>query len=337
MKMRGLAAISLAALLATTACAPAVHWREPMTPAEAAASADGGTNTLAFAQRRLTLPDGWSFGRKKDADAKTILFWIRDTGGNSVTGTVVFEHVDVVAGGPVAAERLALFSMKGMTDIEAQRTEIDNTEAYIVQSLNEPKRMRRISTWILGHPTVGTDLTGIHLFGDKTYVEQNQSLLYGIPGSFRVVPRGLSERKIKGAFSFSCDDGAFTWLDDDTGRWRQKGYVVAGRAGDGILFIGIKQVTTTRFVDFIKTELFNPREFETVLHFAGETFPARAIHRNDPDKKIMSTVLLFKRGGKDYMLDVLRTYKTYPDTDEPTMHDSPAIRPALDTHFHFVD
>jgi proteasome lid subunit RPN8/RPN11 len=338
MKTRFLSAVSLTVSLATAACAPAVRWSEPATPASSSADSYVDSNMLTLAQRRMAVPEGWSFRRKKDSDAKQIMFWIHDTGGNSVTGAYAFEHIGFSIGGPRATERLAQFKMKNFSDIVAQRTEIDNTEAYIVQGANEPKSLRKITGWVFGHPNTGTDLSDISFIGDRAYVDQNQRVLYTILNTFKVMPRGLSERKLKGSFSFRCDDGAFGWVDDVAGRWQQKGFAVAGPVDDnGGLVVSIRQVMTTRFADFIKMDLFNPREFETVLHFAGNSFPARAIHRNDPDKKIASTVLLFKHEGKDYMLELFRSFKTHPETIDPAMHDAPATRAALDSKFYFYN
>jgi hypothetical protein len=335
-RLHGLA--SLAVLLSTAACAPAVRWNEPLTPADRSAGSYVDSNMLTVAQRRMALPDGWSFQRRKDTDAKPIMFWIHDAGGHGVTGAYGFEHVDFPVGGPRAVERLTQLKMKEFSDIVAQRTELDSSEAYVVQGREDSKGWRRISEWIFGHPAVGTDLSDITFIGDKAYVDQNERVLYTILGTFKVMPPGLSERKLKGSFSFKCDDGTFSWLDDDARRWEEKGFTVSGPfEGNGGLIVGIRRVTTTRFADFIKMELFDPKELETVLHFAGGSFPARAVHRSDPDKKIASTVLMFKHQGKDYMLDLFRGYRTYPDSVDPAMHDAPAVRAVLDGKFYFYD
>jgi hypothetical protein len=337
MKTRFLSAVSVAALLATAGCAPAVRWSEPLTVADHSADSYVDSNMLVIAQRRMALPEGWSFQRRKEADAKPIMFWIRDTGSRGVTGVYSFEHVGFPIGGPRATERLAQLKMKGFGDVVAQRAEIDNSEAYVVEGVEDQKGWRRISEWIFGHPASGTDLSDITFIGDKAYVDQNQRALYGILSTFKIVPRGLSERKLKGSFSFKCDDGTFSWVDDDTHRWREKGFVVSGRTDDGDVTVSIARVTTTRFADHLKMERFDSKELETELHLARSSFPARAIHGYDPDKKVASTVLMFNRAGRDYMLQLYRGFKTPPDTVDPAVHDAPAVRAALDSKFYFYD
>jgi hypothetical protein len=338
MKTQILSALSFAALLSTAACAPAVEWKEPMTVANPSANGHADANLLVVNQRRMALPEGWSFQSRKTSDPKQIMFWIRDTGSRGVTGVYGFEHVGFPVAGPRAVERMAEVKLKDFSDVVAQRTELDNFEAYVVQGVDDRKGVRRISEWIFGHPSTGTDFSEITFLADKAYIDQNQRALYGILGSFKIVPRGLSERKLKGTFSFRCDDGSFSWVDDDGRRWQEKGFSVAGRIDDnGGAVISVARVTTTRFNDFLKMELFNPQEQSTVLHFANGAFPARAVHRNDPGQKVASTALMFNRAGKDYLVTVFRTYHTHPESIDPAMHDDPAIRAVLDSKFYFYE
>jgi hypothetical protein len=338
MKAYVLTAVFLAALCATLGCAPAVRWREPLTLADGSTNSYVDSNMLTFAQRRMALPEGWSFQGRKPSDAKPIMFWIRDTGGQDVSGVYSFESIGVPLYGATAVERFAQFRFKDFSDVVAQKTEIDHTEAYVVQGSLASRRWRKIHALMFDHPPVGTAVSEIDFLGDEAYVDQNRRVLYAILNTFKIVPRGLSERKIKGAFSFKCDDDTFSWLSDSPGRWQKNGFSVAGRVEDnGLLMLSVRQVMTTRFADFIKMEIFDPHEFQTVLHLAGGSFPARAIHRNNPDQKVASTVLLFQREGKDYMVEVIRAFKTHPDTVDPAMQDAPSTRAALDSKFYFYD
>jgi len=338
MKTRFLSAVSLAALLSTAACAPTVRWSQPMTMADDSDKDYVGANMLVFAQRRMALPEGWSFQYRKPTDAKPILLWMRESGADNVTGAYAYESVKASVGGALAVERLVELKMKSFSDIVAERTEIDHSEAYIVRGKNDARRWGRIDGWVFGHPGEGTELSQITFLGDKTYVEQHQRVLYTILNTFKVMPRGLSERKLKGSFSFKSDDNTFSWLTDIKGRWQEKGFVVGGPAdGNGRLLLSVRQVTTTRFADFINMAVFDPKEFETELHLAGSRFPARAIHRNNADRKSASTVLLFNREGRNYLVEVMRTYDTHPDTIDPAMHDAPLTRAALDSRFYFCD
>jgi hypothetical protein len=337
MKMGFLSAVSFATLLATAGCAPTLQWREPVSLADYPTDGYVASNMMTVAQRRMALPDGWSFKRKKQTDAKQIMFWIRDTGGDNVTGAYSFERLAFSVDGTRATERLAPLTMKGFDDLEGHRTEIDSTESYIIDGVKEDRRWRKVSGVLYGHFDQGTALSDITFLGDKAYVDQNMRVLYTIMNTFKLVPRNLSERKLKGSFSFKCDDGTVQWLDDEAGKWQEKGFTVAGAVDNGVLFAGVRRVSTTRFADFLKMSMFDPHEFDTTLHLAGASYPARAVHRYDTDKNFASTVLFFKHEGRDYLLEVSRAFKSPPGTVDPAMQDLPEARRVLDSMFYFYN
>jgi len=333
LRWRFFAALPLAALLATVACAPTVRWSNPVTLTEYSADSYANSNMLIVANTRMALPEGWFFRARRKSDPKQILFWIHNAGGK-VIGAYRVEHVDFSLSGPRVAERFAKTVMKDFGDITVQRTDVDNSEAYIVNGVKDG-RLQRVTGLILDNNVRnGTVLSEITFVDDKAYVDQNLRAFYTILNTLKTTPHSLSERKLKGSFSFKSDDGSFQWISDEHGRWQQKGFTVVGPVGNGALFISIQQVATARFADFYKMELFDPKEIQTELHFAGNSYPARAIHRAVSKEEKASTVFLFKHEGKDYMLKLYRS-KTPPDTLDPAIHEIPEVRAVLETKFYF--
>jgi hypothetical protein len=335
MNTRFLFATAVAGLLALSGCSPALRWREPVTLSEYSPDRYLGSNMLVAGQRRMALPDGWWFQRRQETDAERLLFWIHDTGGNSVTGALGFERVNFAVSGQRLAERFAEIGMKDFTDKVVHRTEIDNTEAFILHGERESMRWHRVTGLIVDNFSTGAGVSDITFLGDKGYFDQNQAVIYTVLNTFKVMPRGQSERKIKGAFGFRCDDGSFGWLDDQNTRWLKKGFAIAGPVDGGNLIIGVGEVSTTRFADLLKMDLFDPQEIQTTLHVAGGSYPARAVIRNEPKKKLVSIALVFKREGKDYMLDLFRSFKNRSDSMDPMLHEIPEFRTVLDRYFYF--
>src|SRR5262245_61390203 len=130
MKRRFFAAISFAVLLATVGCAPRVRWSNPVALTPYSTDTYANSNMLIVIGTQMALPEGWFFRSRGQSDPKPIMFWIHNSSGK-VIGAYRFEHVDFVLSGSRVAERLAEIGMKGFSDITIQRTEIDNTEAYI--------------------------------------------------------------------------------------------------------------------------------------------------------------------------------------------------------------
>jgi hypothetical protein len=147
----------------------------------------------------------------------------------------------------------------------------------------------------------------------------------------------MSERRIKGSFSFKSDDGSLEWLDDSTRKWQTNGFSVIGKVGGESVILEVSQVSTTRFQDFFKLERFQAAEIATELHLAGKTFAARAIVSEGREGKNAQAVFMFKHQGKDYMLDIFRVLSEHDAADARSLHNDKAIRHALDTSFYLAD
>jgi len=328
--------VILVASVATLACAPRLQWGQPVSMADYPTDGYLQTNMLTVQRRRFALPEGWHFQRRRDTDAERIKLWIHDTGGNKVTGAYGWEYVKVPISGPIAAERYADLTMKEFTQKSVQRTEIDGTESYLYQGVNEDHRWKRLSAVLFDTSGgEGTSLSDVTFLGDLATFDQDARTLYAILGTFKIMPRDLSERKIKGTFSFKCDDGALVWVDDESNKLIKKGFKVFGKVPNGSVILVVGQISTTRFADFLNMKLFSDEETSMTLRFAGGTYEARALHGDHPTKKNASTVYLFKHEGQDYMLEIFRGFDTSPGPVSAPMHEAPEILALLDRKFYF--
>lgn len=325
--------VALVASLTTLACAPTVRWGQPVSMSEYTTNDYLDANMLTVARRRFALPEGWSFRRRRDTDAERIKLWIHDTGGNKATGAYGWEFLRFPISGSRAAEKYAEITMKEFSDTTVQRTEIDDTEAYLFQSVKGDMKWRRLTAVLFDSSPEGTGVSDITFLGDEQSFDSRT--LHGIIGTFKFMPRGLSERKIKGSFSFKSDDGALVWADDYNDRVMKKGFRVIGKVPNGSVILAVAQVSTRRFGDFLNMKLFTSAEIQTTLRLAGGSYPARAVHRDDEKKKIASTVYLFERAGRDYMFEVFRGFDASPGPVDPAMHEDVDIVALLEKKFYF--
>ena len=321
-----------AVALATAACSPALTWREPISMTEHSPDAYVGSNMLVSRQVRMALPEGWHFKRRKKGEPEGVRLWIHDTGGNAVMGAYAFKHFDFPIAPSRATEVYAGIAMNGFEQKEAHRTEIDGNETHVILGAKEDTGKQRLSALIYEGQNAISDIT---LSVDPGYFAKNPHLPYAIFNSYKVMPRQVSERRIKGSFSFRCDDGSLEWFDDHAGKWESGGFAVAGKLGGELVIISIRQVSTARFQDFFKMERFQSQETAAELHFAGKTYPARVIVRDSRADKHVHAAYLFQHAGKDYLLDVFRAFTEYRPTDARSLHDEPEIRRALEARFYF--
>ena len=238
MKPRILCALAAAAALATAACEPAFTWREPVSMASYSPDAYLASNMLITHQRRMALPEGWTFKHRRPEDAEGIFFWIRDTGGNAVMGAYSYKHFEAELFPPKATEIFVGVAMKDLTEREGRKTEIDGTEAHVVTGVKQDRDAKRITALIYDSFAGKSDLSEITIIGDRSYLGQNQALPFNIFSTYKIMPRQLAERRLKGSFSFKCDDGAAEWMDDITGKWQKKGFNVYSQLGKDGLMIG---------------------------------------------------------------------------------------------------
>jgi hypothetical protein len=320
-------ALTLALLL--SACSPALSVREPIVMRSYPADTYAESNLLVVKQVRMALPEGWRFKARELDDVEDILFFIRDTGSNTVTGALRYTHFNFPINVSHIAQPYADKAMKQFSDKQLAKTEIDGREAYVIQGTSNDK-MQRISTLI----QLGTQgVIDITLAADTGYFTREQSTVYTLFNSYQFVPPSLSERRIRGAFSFRCEDGSMEWMDDIDNAWALKGFEVSGTLADEYVVLGIAEVKTQRFSDFLKVEDMSIKEFDTEVHIAGKHFPAKAV--GDEYDLRFSMYYLFEHGGKAYRMFVYRTALELPVADARKLHEEPEIRRALDTYFYF--
>jgi hypothetical protein len=325
-------ALGMAAALAVTACMPALTWREPLVMSEYPSDGYVDSNMVVVAQMRMALPEGWRFHRRKKEDPKTIRLWIQDTGGKAVTGAYLFSHFEFALSPTRTTEVYAKSAMKNFDQKEVHRTEIDGDEAYVVSGVKDEHNLQRLSALIYEGKSSISEIT---LLIDSGFSAKNPRLPYEIFNSYKLMPRQMSERRMKGSFSFKCNDGSMEWLDDSDGKWESHGFSVTGKLGADDYIIGIRQVSTTRFQDFLKMERFQKEEYNTEIHLAGAAYPARAIVRDSRDDKHVHAAYFFKHNGKDYLLSVFRAFPVYRETDANNVHREPEVVRVLDTNFYF--
>jgi hypothetical protein len=317
--------------LVLPACSPALAVREPIAMSAFPADSYAASNMVIVGQVRMALPNGWRFKGTKKGDPEDIRFFIRDTGSNTLTGALRHTHFDF----PVAAARVAeVYAQKAMskfTDKEIRKAEIDGRESYVVQGTWGSEKQR--ASALIQQGTQG--ISDITLLADPGYFTRDPQIAYTIFNSYKFMPMRMSERRIKGAFGFRCHDGSLSWFDDADAPWESKGYYVSGRLGGEFVVLGITQVSTTRFPDFFKMDKFGIPEFSTDIHFAGQSYAARAIGNVSEERKSVRVIYLFKHAGTDYRMEVYRARLPLPAEDAKRIHEDPEIRRALDEYFYF--
>ena len=324
-------ALGLTLALSLSACTSALSVREPIVMHNYTTDVDAAPNLLVVSQVRMALPEGWRFKATKPEDSKDIRFFIHDTGSNTVIGSLRHTHFDF----PVSVSRLALVyadkAMSSFSDKEIAKAEIDGRESYVIQGTWDDKKQRASALIQQGSQGI-SDIT---LIADPGYFTRDPSTAYTIFNSYQFMPRGISERRIKGSFSFKCDDGNLHWLNDTDGTWDSKGFVVSGTLAGEFVVLGISEVKTPRLSDFLKLDVLAVKEFETEVHIAGMSFPARAAGDESAEKKNVWVDYIFKHGGKHYRMQVYRTTDKSKAADARKLHEEPEIRRALDTYFAF--
>jgi hypothetical protein len=322
-------ALVISLMLPLSACTAALSIREPIAMQNYTADAYVESNLLVVRQVRMALPEGWRFKRRDKEDPKEVLFFIKDTGSNTVTGALRYNSFDY----PVAVSRAAPIyaekAMDGFSDKANAKTEIDGRESYVIQGSWKDEKQRASALIQQGQYGI-SDIT---LIADPGYFTRDPSTAYTIFNSYKFMPRGISERRIKGMFSFKCDDGNMEWFNDIDGVWDVKGFAVGGNLAGEFVVLDLTEVKTPRFSDFFKLENLSVKEFETEVHIAGKNFPARAVA--DEEQKHVWAGYVFKYGGKDYRLEVYRTTKQSKAADVRKLLEEPEIRRALDTYFYF--
>lgn len=322
-------ALSIPLMLSLSACTAALSIREPIAMQNYTADAYAESNLLVVRQVRMALPEGWRFKGKAKEDAKDILFFIKDTGSNTVTGALRYNSFDY----PVAVSRAAPIyaekAMDGYSDKTIAKTEIDGWESYVIQGSWKDEKQRASALIQQGKQGISE----ITLIADPGYFTRDPSTAYTVFNSYKFMPRGISERRIKGMFSFKCGDGSMQWYSDLDDVWDVKGFVAAGTLAGEFVALDIAEVKTPRFSDFFKLEKLSVKEFETEVHIAGKSFPARAVA--DEEQNHVWAGYIFKYGGKDYRLEVYRTIKQSKPADVQKLHEASEIRRALDTYFYF--
>jgi hypothetical protein len=324
-------ALGITLALHLSACASALSVREPIAMRNYSPDSYAASNLLITNQVRMALPEGWRFKRREKDDAKNVRFYIKDTGSNTVTGVYRYDSVDF----PIAVSKVAHgFADKGMdefSDKTIAKTEIDGREAYVVHGTWKDDKQR--ASVLIQQGTQG--VSEITLLADPGYFTRDPSTAYTIFNSYQFMPPALSERRIKGMYSFKCDDGSMSWFDDTDHPWESSGFVVSGTFNDEFVVLGITEVKTSRLSDFFKVDQMSVKEFETEVHIAGKSFPARAVGNHSEEKKTVSMHYIFNRDGKDYRMHVYRTTEQSKVADARSLHEEPMIRRALDTYFYF--
>jgi hypothetical protein len=331
MNKRLVTALGISLMLSLSACTAALSIREPIAMQNYTADAYAESNLLVVNQVRMALPEGWRFKATKKEDAEDILFFIKDTGSNTVSGALRYNRFDYPVSVSRAAPIYAEKAMDGFSNKEIAKTEIDGRESYVIQGSWKDEKQRASALIQQG----AQGISDITLIADPGYFTRDPSTAYTIFNSYKYMPRDISERRIKGTFSFKCDDGKMDWFNDTDGTWDVKGFVVGGDLAGEFVVLGIAEVKTSRFSDFFKLETLSVKEFEAEVHIAGKSFPARAVADESQEEKNVWASYLFKHGGKDYRMQVYRTTKLSKAADIRKLHEEPAIRRALDTYFYF--
>lgn len=325
------ATLRLTLVLFFPACVSAPVLREPISMRSYPADAYAESNLLVVDQVRMALPQGWRFMAKEEKDPKDILFLIKDTGSNTVAGHLRYAGFDQPVAVSGVVQYYANEGMNKFSDRQIAKTEIDGKEAYVVQGTWENGAQR--SSALIQVGTQG--IMDITLFTDPGYLTREPSTVYTIFNSFEIMPKRLSERRIKGMFSFKCEDAIMQWVTDNDIAWGVKGFRVSGNVAGEYLGIDINEVKTSSFEDLLKLERMTIKEFATQVQLAGQSFPAKAIGREEKEKQYVMMYFLFKHGGKNYYMHLYRPTGKLKVADIQTLHQEPEIRRALDTYFYF--
>ncbi|KYF47928.1 hypothetical protein BE08_27590 [Sorangium cellulosum] len=280
----------------------------------------------------MALPEGWRFELRKKADPEKLLFWIKDAGGNAVVGAYSFYRFDFSIDPSRATEVTARSMQDRHGPVEARRTEIDGKEAHIVLSGMGDDRRR----WIMANIYEGSSaFSSVKLSVDGDYLRRNPRVPYAIFNSIKTVPGQLSERRVKGSFSFKCDDGSARWLSDSSAAWGQKGFRVTVGEGDDGFMAGISQVSTLRFEDIFNMKYFRRGEQATEIQIAGKVYPARALLPAMRVGELAIMAFMFKHDGKDYMLTLGQTLREGGEADIENLHKNDDVLRVLNTNFYF--
>ena len=326
---------SPAAAFVSSPPAESLTWREPLSATEDRANGYLTSNLLVTRHVRMALPEGWRFQRRSEDDPKDVALWIHDTGGNAVSGAYLHTHFDFAisparATGVYADKVLSRYKNK-----EARRTEIDGSEAHVLQAMSGETGKKRVSTLIYEGSRSIRNIDDITLLFDPAYLAQNPGVPTAIASSFKIMPGKMAERRIKGSFSFRCQDGTLEWLDDSSKKWQAAGFSIIGKAGDNGVIVGVSRVSTTRFQDFFKTEMFQPGEIQTELHFAGKVFPARALVGAWKEDRATKVAYMFQHEGKDYLVEVFLKLHGDGELEGKNLLNDKDVRRILDTSFYF--
>jgi hypothetical protein len=322
-------ALGLALALPLSACTSALTIREPIVMRNYSPDSYSESNLLIVNQVRMALPEGWRFKARKKENAEDILFFIKDTGSNTVSGGFRYHRFDFSIAISQVLPAYIKNTMGDLSDKELAKTEIDGREAYIFQGTSKGDSQR--ASAFIQQGTQG--ISEITLFADLGYFTRDPSIAYTIFNSYQFMPRGISERRLKGMFSFKCDDGLMRWYSDTDGPWVSKGFLASGKLDGSFVMLEIAEVKTARFSDFFKLDQLSIKEFETVVHIAGKSFPAQAM--GDESDKNVWVSYIFKHDGKHYRMEVYRSIENSKVADVRKLHEEPEIRRALDTYFYF--
>lgn len=328
--------LRMAALLSIASCTSyEMIVREPMSLAPYSADKNVEANMVAVSHIRMALPEGWTFKRSSTKkDDEPILFEIQDDNKGKVVGSFRYHHFDYAVSLPRLAQGYGKLAMTGLIDKEAFATSVDNHDAYLLRGKKEDTGLERMSLLVLDGPEDVHDISLASV--ESNYFTSNPQVANTIFNSYKIVPWDLSERRIKGSFSFRCDDGSMRWIDDEKTLFLSKGFSVGGPLGRDYLMVAISQVSTKRFERFLNLARFNIPEFETEVRFAGTTYKARAVAHDGREKgKGAWSYFIFDHAGQTYALDIFRKFEENREMDIKTMHTDEAITRVLDTYFYF--
>lgn len=328
--------LRMATLLAMTSCTSyEMIVREPMSLAPYSADKNVEANMVAVSHIRMALPEGWTFKRNlTKKDDESVLFGIQDDSTGKVMGSFRYHHFDYAVSLPRLAQGYGKLAMTGFIDKEAFATSVDNHDAYLLRGKKEDTGLERMSLLVLDGPEDVHDISLASV--ESNYFTSNPQVANTIFNSYKIVSWDLSERRLKGSFSFRCDDGSMHWGNDKNDQIHSKGFSVGGPLGRDYLIVGISQVSTKRFERFLNLARVNIPEFETEVRFAGTTYKARAVARDGREKdKLATSYFIFDHAGQTYALDIYRKFEENREMDIKTMHTDEAITRVLDTYFYF--
>lgn len=335
MKLRFLKSIlAMVGAFALTACASGeVVVRDPVKMSSYSADSHVAANMVITKHVRMAAPEGWHFHTKEKGQSDDVLLWIRDNGSNSIQGVVRLNKLDFHPDLRLLAPRYGELAMAKFSDKEVHETEIDGYPSQIISGKHNEDSAERISALV---STGSTNLIEITIGSRSHQFLANPSLPYSIINSYKLMPGNLSARHIRDSFSFRCEDGKWIWINDLARTYMKAGYTAAGIVDGALVLVDVARVSTTHFRDLYKVEAFDVPEYETEIHLAGQTFPARAIGHHVDKNQHTSAEFLFKHGNNDYLLGLTWVSKKSEPPDPKTIHENPSIRAVLDKYFSFA-